>query len=322
MAAYSRKILKFVIMKCHEAIISIVIPVYDRVGVVARTLDSVFAQTARPLQLILVDNASTDGSGDLLRRWAAQHDAPGFGVRVLTEAQPGAARARNCGLRAVDTPWTMFFDSDDVMLPGHVARVLEAVDRYPQADILGWDVVAYGADGKVRTLPFEPAGTAWHNLMHGALATQRYCARTDLFRRAGGWCDSLGTWDDIELGTRLLCLNPQIVKLNGEPTVEVHYSAESVSGPSYAASMEKSMIALSEIARNYGQLGSLSHVRLKQTILAADCVRDGRADARALLDDALHSEPLPLNRLMYRLAYAYRRAGGRGAARILKPLLR
>lgn len=49
-------------MNCSKALISIVIPVYNRAAVVTRTLDSVFAQTARPLQLILVDNASTDGS--------------------------------------------------------------------------------------------------------------------------------------------------------------------------------------------------------------------------------------------------------------------
>lgn len=309
-------------MNCSKALISIVIPVYNRAAVVTRTLDSVFAQTARPLQLILVDNASTDGSAELLRQWAATHDSSDFGVRLLSEPQPGAARARNCGLRAVDTPWTMFFDSDDLMRPGHVDRALQAIERCPQADIFGWDVIAYDAAGHARKLLFEPVGAAWHNLMHGMLATLRYCARTELFRRAGGWCDSLATWDDIELGTRLLCLGPQVVRLGGEPTVEVYYSDESVTGPGYAASMQKSLAALGAIARNYGRLGPLSHVRLKQAILAADCVREGRTDARSLLDEALRADSRRLNRLAYRLAYRYRLAGGRGAARLFKPLLR
>ena len=78
-------------MNCSKALISIVIPVYNRAAVVTRTLDSVFAQTARPLQLILVDNASTDGSAELLRQWAATHDSSDFGVRLLSEPQPGAA---------------------------------------------------------------------------------------------------------------------------------------------------------------------------------------------------------------------------------------
>ena len=79
-------------MNCSKALISIVIPVYNRAAVVTRTLDSVFAQTARPLQLILVDNASTDGSAELLRQWAATHDSSDFGVRLLS----ASARGRTC----------------------------------------------------------------------------------------------------------------------------------------------------------------------------------------------------------------------------------
>lgn len=305
-----------------RAQISIVIPVFNRAGVVGRTLASVVSQSVRPLRVVLVDNGSTDGSGDVLRRWACEHCSPDLDVLVLDEPRPGAACARNCGLRAVDTPWTMFFDSDDEMLPGHVARVLEAVSANPEVDLFGWDVKAFGADGCSRILPFEPHRLAWHSLMHGSLSTLRYCARTELFRSAGGWCERLGTWDDIELGCRLLCLRPHVMKLQGDTGVVVHYSAESVSGPSYAASMEKALMALREIEKSYAALGPLSHVRLKQVILAADCVRDGRQDAAGLLADALAAERSFVNRLVYRAAYCFRIAGGRGAARLFKPLLR
>lgn len=322
MAACSRNFLNFVIMKRPETQISVVIPVYNRAGIVGRTLDSVAAQSARPLEVILVDNASTDGSGALLREWAGHNTAPDFRVRVLDECRRGAACARNRGLEAVETPWTMFFDSDDVMLPGHIDRILTAIEAYPEVDLFGWDVCAYGVGGKPAILPFEPRHLAWHNIMHGSLATQRYCARTELFRRAGGWCDRLGTWDDIELGTRLLTLRPCVMKLSGAPAVEMYHSSESVSGPSYAASMEQSLLALRETALSYASLGPLSHLLLKQAVLAADCVRDGRSDASVLLDDAFAREKYRRNRMAYRLAYLYRLAGGRGAARLFKPLLK
>lgn len=309
-------------MKRPEVQISVVIPVYNRAGIVRRTLDSVAAQTARPLQLILVDNGSTDGSAEVLRHWASAHRAPDFEVEVLDETKPGAACARNRGLDAVRAPWTMFFDSDDVMLPGHLQRVSEALAEYPEADLLGWDVKAYDSAGKSHLLPFEPRNLAWHNIMHGSLATLRYCARTDLFRRAGGWCEQLVTWDDIELGCRLLALGPRVVKLHGTPTVAVYYSAESVSGADFAAARFKSLKALRQIMKSYSRLGPLSHVKLKQAILAADCARLGSADAKGILKEVLCHESNVLNRVAYRLSYYYRLIGGRGAARLFKPLLR
>lgn len=301
--------------------ISIVIPVYNRAGIVARTLDSVAAQTARPLRVILVDNASTDASRQVLDAWASAHSAPGFEVTVLEERKKGAACARNRGLEAVETPWTMFFDSDDVMLPGHLERVLRAIEEYPDVDIFGWDVRTFSPSGSELSTRFEASELVWHNIMHGSMATLRYCARTECFRRAGGWCESLGTWDDIELGTRLLALNPRVRKLEGERTVEVFVSEESITGPSFAASMEQCVRALGEIEKHYP--GPLSHVRMKGVILAADCALDGRRrEGRELLGRLVGEEPRAVNRLAYRLAYLYRRLRLRGAAIIFKPLLR
>ncbi len=304
-----------------EPKISIVIPVYNRAGVVSRTLDSVYAQTARPLRVILVDNNSTDDTRKVLDDWAAAHSAPDFEVTVLEEKKKGASCARNCGLRTVRTPWTMFFDSDDVMLPGHLSRVLKAIEEHPDIDLFGWDVKTFSATGKELYTVFEDDDLGWHNIMHGALATLRYCARTRLFARAGGWCESLGTWDDIELGTRLLALSPRVMKLEGERTVEVYYSEESVSGPSFASSMERCIAALREIMRNY--TGPRSHVRMKGVILAADCVNDGRGrDGREFYSGLVLAEPKLINRMAYRFAYIYRRLRLRGAARLFKSMLR
>ncbi len=309
-------------MSRSVAQISIVIPVYNRADVVCRTLESVFDQTARPLHVVLVDNGSTDGSEALVREWALRVGSDDFVVKVLCESERGAGNARNRGLAEVETPWTMFFDSDDVMLPDHVSRVLRAIGGNPDVDVFGWDLRAFGPDGVERRLLFEPDSLPWHNLMHGAMSTLRYCARTELFRKAGGWCGGLSTWDDIEFGTRILLHRPKVMKLEGAPTAEIFYSPESQSGPSFAATAAKCLRALDEIAKSYEALGPLSHVRLKKAILAADCLRDGMESAPEILRDVLACEPVLSNRVLYRLVYTYRLCGGRGAARIVKPLLR
>lgn len=309
-------------MKLSEAILTVVIPVYNRADVVTRTLDSVFAQDVRPLKLIVVDNGSTDATPEVLSRWCAAHQNADFKVTLLSEPRRGANAARNRGLAAVDTPWTLFFDSDDVMLPGHLERVHRGIKAHAEADVLGWDVLGYTPDVDEKIQPFYAENAAWHNLMHASMATLRYCARTELFRSSGGWSEALSTWDDIEFATRILSRKPRLVKLHGEPLVKIYRSAQSITGPNFAASMDHSCRALREIAGVYPQLGPLSHVSMKAVILAADSVRDGCSDAVRLYKETLASEPSAMNRLAYRLAYGWRRAGMRGAARLFKPLLR
>ena len=100
--------------------ITIVVPVKNRATLVLRTLGSIKAQTWRPLKVIVVDNASTDGTPESVENWIEKHGAPDFEVTLDREPEPGAARARNRGLEAVDTRLMMIFDSDDMLSPAQV----------------------------------------------------------------------------------------------------------------------------------------------------------------------------------------------------------
>ena len=164
--------------------LTIVIPVYNRAGIVGRTLESVQRQTLRPLRVVLVDNNSTDATPEVLRAWKEHAEGPGLEIILIDESRAGAAAARARGLREVTTPYTMFFDSDDLMAPSHAARALKAL-KQTGADIVGWDVDFISHRGKPERRRFYESDTLWHTLMHGSMATQRYAARTDLFRRAG-----------------------------------------------------------------------------------------------------------------------------------------
>ena len=142
-------------MENMKSLITVVIPVRDRAGVVGRTLDSVAAQTLRPFSVVLVDNGSTDGTRAVLDRWQREMSAVGPDVTVISEPRPGACAARNAGLAVVRTPWVMFFDSDDVMLPGHLARAVAVALRNPAASVIGWDALDQwtGRSKKLRFIP-------------------------------------------------------------------------------------------------------------------------------------------------------------------------
>ena len=94
--------------------LTVIIPIYNRAHVLARTLDSIAASTVLPAELILVDNNSQDDSLRCCRNWAARHATDTFRVTVLEAQRPGASVARNVGLAAYTTPYVYFFDSDDL----------------------------------------------------------------------------------------------------------------------------------------------------------------------------------------------------------------
>lgn len=280
--------------------LSIIIPVHNREKLVLRTLESVERQTLRPLKLILVDNGSTDGTLGVLREWRDAHASADFTVEVACEPQPGACAARNKGLAMADTEFTMFFDSDDTMAPEHARRALDAFESPSRPDIAGWDVLLCFPKGS-RRKTFHTANVMWHNLMHGSMATQVYAARTELFRRAGGWNSSVMAWNDIELGARLLALAPRIEKVKGECTVSVHFTEESITGARLSAHPERRSHALDVMEGVMSDARHRRWVRLRRAHLAGIYAAEGATDeSRKLLDTALGAEPRAFYRLLLR----------------------
>jgi glycosyltransferase involved in cell wall biosynthesis len=105
--------------------VSVVIPTHNRAQTLPRTLESVWAQTHRPIELILVDDGSTDATPQVVADWAAQHEAaPDFVVRSLYQDNAGANAARNRGIAAAEGAYVSFLDSDDRWQPEKLAKQL------------------------------------------------------------------------------------------------------------------------------------------------------------------------------------------------------
>lgn len=266
--------------------LTVVIPVYNREHTLQSTLASVDAQTCRPERVIIVDNASTDSSLSIVTDWAASRPY----VTVLSEPKPGACAARNRGLREVTTEWTMFFDSDDIMHPHHVADFVDAIGSHPDADILGRDVEIVFPDGRRRKGYFSvhPDVMFWH-FFRSSLATQRYVARTDLYRRVGGWDETVMGWNDLELGVRLLMSSPKVYKIGGEISVSALFQEKSITGILKSDHPERWEHAMFTIRRHFAALPEahpsralwLSWTDVRLIVLAAKYKREA-----ALTDDS------------------------------------
>ena len=101
-------------------IVSVVIPCFNVEGYIERCVASVLEQHVSPLEIICVDNNSTDNTGLILEQLARQHNA----VKILKEPRKGANYARNTGLSKASGEWIQFLDADDVLLPGKLTHQL------------------------------------------------------------------------------------------------------------------------------------------------------------------------------------------------------
>lgn len=104
----------------YERTVSVVVPVYNAVAHLGACIESILAQTHHDLDLILVDDGSTDGSGELCDEIARSDDR----VRVIHQENGGIGAAQNAGLDAAVGEFVTFCDNDDLMSPRLVERLL------------------------------------------------------------------------------------------------------------------------------------------------------------------------------------------------------
>ena len=104
-------------------LISVIVPVYNAEKTLCQCVDSVLSQSYQDIQLILVNDGSKDGSGDLCRQIAARDER----AQVIDQKNAGPAAARNTGLAAARGEYVMFADSDDFFVPGAFETMVSAI---------------------------------------------------------------------------------------------------------------------------------------------------------------------------------------------------
>lgn len=307
--------------------VSVVIPLYNRENLIERAMQSVYDQSYRPIQLIVVDNNSTDKGSMIVRQWANTHTTPDFTVVLLEEPRQGAVRARNRGLEAVSADWVLFFDSDDVMLPPLISKVMERVDKDKSTDLVYWPSALIYPDETVHRRRFGTRNVLRRHLFNALLSTVNFAVKTTFIRKAGGWNTELTCWDDFELGVRLISHNPKCTALTAT-LVHVYPQKDSITGTDYhskSGEWEKSLKAIEKHALSLPRPlcdQIIRYITYRHINLAALYAREGTtAVAHNLLRSALERcratssvTYLPRwRRLLLTAIYHYTRLGGRAA---------
>ena len=117
-------------VECKQPLISIIVPVYQVKDYVGECVESLMAQTYMNLEILLVDDGSTDGSGAICDEYACGDNR----IRVIHQENQGLSSARNTGLDQAKGEYVAFVDSDDAVRPDFIEILYDLADRY-QADI-------------------------------------------------------------------------------------------------------------------------------------------------------------------------------------------
>ncbi len=283
----------------ESPLVSVIIPAYNAAVLVAETIDSVLAQNYPSVEILVVDDGSTDETAKVLQCY-------GDRIRYFhQENWGGPSRPRNVGLRNATGELVAFFDADDLMAPEKLQTAVDVFERFPKVDFtfssfrgIQEDGATHRADFLERYQNFRSeiqseegstigvmAGRAVFRQLLGAnfIGTSSVVCRRSVFDQVGEFDESMLNADDVDMWRRIAYAGYQFAFID-----EILHSYRKTAGGISAGG-----------AKRYPAI--LSGIR-KQLQLELE------ADERALLNDKI-------NQLELGYAAALGLGGDRAAAR-------
>lgn len=126
----------------EPGLVSVLIPTFNRAYILGKTIESVLAQTYQPLEIIVVDDGSTDDTRALVETFDSR-------VHYIYQENAGLAAARNTGLKAARGEFIAFQDSDDLWLPWKLQAQVAIMRRFPELALVWTDMTALSPDGAI-----------------------------------------------------------------------------------------------------------------------------------------------------------------------------
>lgn len=181
-----------------EPLISVVIPVRNGESFVASAMDSILAQGYPKLEVLLIDDGSTDGLAKRLKH------CPEF-VRYIHQEQQGQAAARNRGIRESTGELIAFLDIDDLWANRHLKNLVRSLEENPEAGI---------AQGKMRQFWIDPGGRTYGTAIYRGPYLGSCLFRRTVFSRCGLFDERMPYGEDTDFFFR--CWENDVTKIHVE----------------------------------------------------------------------------------------------------------
>jgi glycosyltransferase involved in cell wall biosynthesis len=196
--------------------VTVVIAAYNAETFLQETLDSVFKQCLREIEVVVVDDGSTDRTPQILRSLSDPR------LTVLRQQNGGVSAARNAGLAVASAPYVFFLDADDILAPDALRRMVAALDEQPERVACFAHHVRIAPDGAELSdrddLPwkiFPGEDTLRHLIAKNFIVCGAICIRTEAARSVRGFSPALKWGEDWEFWCRLAVLG-DFVALPGD----------------------------------------------------------------------------------------------------------
>lgn len=190
--------------------VSVVIATYNRANYIRETVESVFRQSFRAYELIVVDDGSTDDTGKILEPYHSR-------LRYIYQANSGPSPARNVGVQHARAPWIAFQDSDDLTEPNHLETLYAYAKEHPKCGmVFANGAYLSGAESKRGTIiPVAKSrrlasnGVRLVDLFEKSIVRlQASLISKEAYDAVGGHDESLRICMDLDLSFRLLMNYP------------------------------------------------------------------------------------------------------------------
>lgn len=258
-----------------RALVSVVIPVYNRRSLILQALESVGHQSYRPLEVIVVDDGSTDGTVETVKAWAREHACTEqFQVRLVQQEHKGGNPARNRGIRESHGEFIAFLDSDDVWLRDKLSKqIVRFQDPEVGAVYCGIQTVDL-TTGKVLPTFRRRYPTGWilpQLLVRDVTApTSTFVVRRRVFDVVGMFDESLAARQDWDMWIRVATA----FKIEAVPEPLVQYRHHS--GARTATDPSREIRAYAAIRDKYKDLLSRQPFSVRRAATASYYKRLGR----------------------------------------------
>jgi glycosyltransferase involved in cell wall biosynthesis len=278
--------------------VSVIIPAYNAAAYIADTVNSALAQTYRDLEVIVVDDGSTDGTLKALEP---------FGDRVRVHQQPngGVAKARNTGVGLAQGAYIAFLDADDLWLPHKLEMQLDGSDA-PMTFTDRFNIGERGELPELQSLvtPMK-GGDIFVDLMREGnfITNTSVMMRRDLFEKMGGFYTGLNGTEDWDLWIRIA--ERHQIGFIAEPLVRYRFHAGGISRNFTKMGRERTMVIARGLALERGlSLDWKTRRQIWSETWRTNGYEAGRAGARtqALKDYARAAVAWPLEMQPYKEA--------------------
>jgi glycosyltransferase involved in cell wall biosynthesis len=309
---------------CLKELVSIVVPVYNRGALLVEAVNSALAQTYRPIEIIVVDDASTDDTPRIIESLAAAHPE----VRSVRRPNGGPGLARETGRLAARGDFIQYLDSDDLLLPRKLDLQVAALRARPECGIAYGIVRYHNAAGEEIVCDWKPANQVVDTLFPSMLIARWWETISPLFRRSV--TDAAGPWtalrleEDWEYDCRVAALGVKLAFVNevvGEHRdhTEERLSRSTTNDPARLRDRAAAHLLIAQHARHGGVASDAPEMQTFARELfhiARQCGAAGLTDeSRGLVAAARRISNAGDLRLYERLANAVGwRAAGRAAA--------